>query len=167
MADEDVVVKGLDKLNELLQQLAPKIERNIMRGALRAGMKEVQKIAKESVSIQSGQLRDGLVVGTRAAGSSVTSNLKATGPHRSIAHLVEFGTAPHVITGKNGGSLKFGGGHVRSVLHPGAQLKPFMRPALDGGALIATIAAGDYIKARLQSKEGLDTSHIFVEGDEI
>jgi HK97 gp10 family phage protein len=159
-------VKGLDELQKFLDQLTPKIEANVMRGALRAGMNVVKPIAQSNVNSVSGELARGLKVGTRKRGSRVISNLKATGPHRSIAHLVEFGTRAHNIAAKAKGWLSFKNVFAKSVDHPGARPKPFMRPALDGQAQAATIAAGEYVKNRLATKHGLDTRHINIEGDE-
>lgn len=159
-------VKGLKELNDFLQQLPVKVERNVMRGALRAGMNVVKPVAQANIHSVSGQLAAGLKVGTRARGGVVTSNLKATGPHRSIAHLVEFGTKAHNIAAQVGGWLSFMGIFRKEVAHPGARPKPFMRPALDGQAQAAVIAAAEYMKKRLATKEGLDTSHIKIEGDE-
>jgi HK97 gp10 family phage protein len=159
-------VKGLAELQKFLDQLAPKIERNVMRGALRSGMNTVKPVAQRNVHSVSGELAKGLKVGTRARGGTVKASLKATGKHRSIAHLVEFGTAAHSITAKNRKGLSFGGLFFQSVEHPGAKPRPFMRPALDGQAQNAVIAAAEYMKKRLATKEGLDTSHVTIEGDE-
>lgn len=56
----------------------------------------------------------------------------------NIAHLVEFGTAPHLIAPKNqSGALAIKRGHGPTayvdgaVQHPGATAKPFIRPAFD------------------------------------
>lgn len=160
-----VNVKGLAELQKFLDQLTPKIEANIMRGALRAGMNTVKPLAQARIHSVSGELARGLKVGTRRRGSVVTANLKATGPHRFVAHLVEFGTKPHNISARVESWLSFGGIFAKSVAHPGARPKPFMRPALDGQAQAAVVAAGEYIKKRL-TKAGLDTSEIRIEGDE-
>lgn len=164
--EDSVHVKGLSDLNQFLDQLTPKVEANVMRGALRAGMNVVKPVAQSNVHSVSGELAKGLKVGTRRRGHLVIANLKATGPHRSIAHLVEFGTKLHNIAAKVKGWLSFMNVFAKSVEHPGARPKPFMRPALDGQAQAATIAAGEYIKNRLATKEGLDVAHITIEGDE-
>lgn len=164
--EDSVHVKGLSDLNSFLDQLTPKIEANVMRGALRAGMNVVKPIAQSNVHSVSGELAKGLKVGTRRRGSMVIANLKATGRHRSIAHLVEFGTRAHNIAARANGWLSFMNVFAKSVDHPGARPRPFMRPALDGQAQAATIAAGEYIKNRLATKEGLDVAHITIEGDE-
>lgn len=160
----EVVVKGLSELQKFLDQLTPKLEAAVMRGALRAGMKEVLPVAQGNIHNVSGELARGLKIGTRSRRGTVTASLKAKGPHAHVAKWVEFGTKPHEIKAKDG-SLSFGGSFARSVMHPGATRKPFMRPALDQKATAAVVATGNYIKKRL-TKEGLNASHITIEGDE-
>lgn len=159
-------IKGLSDLQNFLDTLAPKVEANIVRGALRAGMSVVKPIAQSNIHNVSGELAKGLKIGTRRRGHTVIANLKATGPHRSIAQLVEFGTRVHNIAAKFGGWLSFMNVFRKEVAHPGARARPFMRVALDSEANRATVAVGEYIKKRLATKEGLDTSHVNVEGDE-
>jgi HK97 gp10 family phage protein len=162
----DAHVTGLSDLLKFMDQLTPKIEANVARGALRAGMNVVKPVAQQNIHRVSGKLAEGLKVGTRRRGHIVTSTLKATGPHRSVAQLVEFGTSAHNIAAKFGGWLSFMNIFRKEIAHPGARPHPFMRPALDGQAQAAVIAVGEYIKTRLATKEGLDTSHITIEGDE-
>lgn len=157
-------IKGLSELNKFLQQLAPKAEANIMRGALRAGMNTVKPVAQANIHSVSGELSRGLKVGTRSRKGTVTANLKAKGPHAHVAKWVEFGTKPHEISAKDG-ALSIGGGFAKSVQHPGARRRPFLRPALDAQATAAVVATGEYIKKRL-TKAGLDASHVKIEGDE-
>jgi HK97 gp10 family phage protein len=161
----EVRVKGLSDLQKFLDQLPAKMERNVMRGALRAGMKTVQPVAQHAIHSVSGQLAAGLKIATRAQGGTVTAALKATGPHAFVAQWVEFGTRPHTIAAKGGGFLAIGDGFYKSVQHPGAATKPFLRPALDQQAQPAVVAAAQYMKARLATKEGLDTSAVLIEGD--
>lgn len=158
-------VKGLAELQKMLDTLPAKIERNIVRGALRAGMKPIMAHAKENAAFASGEMRDGLKIKTRARGGKVTVSLKATGKHAFVAHMVEYGTNPHTITGKLGGPLSLGDQIVKSVNHPGQSARPFMRPALDTQSTAALTAAGEYIKKRLATKHGLDTADIDI-GDE-
>jgi len=164
--EDSVHVKGLSELNKFLDQLTPKVEANVMRGALRAGMNVVKPVAQANIHSVSGELAGGLKVGTRRLGSRVIASLKATGKHRHIAHLVEFGTRAHSIAAKAKGWLSFLNIFAKSVNHPGARPRPFMRPALDSQATAATIAVGEYVKNRLATKEGLDTAHVIIAGDE-
>lgn len=158
-------IKGLSDLQKFMDQLTPKMEANVMRGALRAGMNVVKPIAQSNIHSVSGELAAGLKIGTRRRGGVVTANLKATGPHRFIAHLVEFGTTAHNIAARTGW-LSFGGIFAKAVPHPGAKPHPFMRPALDAMAGAAVVASAEYIKTRLATKEGLDTSAVLIQGDE-
>ncbi len=50
-------------------------------------------------------------------------------------------------------------------MHPGMTDQSFLRPALDATAQDAVIAAGNYIKERLDAG-GLDVADIQVEGDQ-
>lgn len=162
----EIHVTGLADLQKMLDTLPAKIERNLMRGALRAGMNVVKPAAAAGVNSISGELARGLKVGTRAKGGVVYATLKAGGKHGYIARWVEYGTAAHTITAKDRKALSLGGVLFQSVQHPGARPKPFMRPALDQRANAAVVAAAEYMKERLATKQGLDTSHITIEGDE-
>ncbi len=159
-------VKGLAELEKYLEQVPVKMEKNVMRGALRVGMQPVAAAAKTNIHSVSGELAAGLKIRTRAKGSIVMARLVAAGRHYFVAKWVEFGTAAHDIAAKDGGWLLFGGQFVRSVWHPGARPHPFLRPALDGNATAAVVAAAEYIKKRLATKAGLDTSAVLIEGDE-
>jgi len=158
-------IKGLAELEKFMDQLTPKIAANVARGALRAGMSVVKPVAASNIHKVSGELAKGLKIGTRRRGVLITSNLKATGKHRSIAHLVEFGTQPHNIAAKFGGMLSFLNVLRKTVHHPGAHPHKFMRPALDGQARNAVNAVAQYMRTRLATKEGLDTAHVTLEGD--
>lgn len=165
MADE-THVKGLAQLQEFLDKLTPKMEANVMRGGLRAGTKVVQPVAKASIRSRSGLLAAGLSIGSRIRGRTVMAYLAAKGKHWYIARWLEYGTKAHIIKAPPGSSLSFGGIFTAFVQHPGIQPKPFMRPSLDKMAAPAVVAVAEYIKKRLATKEGLDTSHVLIEGDE-
>ncbi len=161
----DVHVRGLAELQKFMDTLAPRIEKNILRGALRSGMRVVQPVAKANVHSVSGLLAAGLKIGTRARGGVVTAYLKSTGKHGYLARWVEYGTAAHNIAAKRGGWLSFMGIFAKEVAHPGARPHPFLRPALDSQSQKAVIAAAEYMRNRLATKEGLDTAGIVIEGD--
>jgi len=169
---DDIRVKGLSELQAFLDKLPQKIETNIMRGALRAGAKPVLEAAKQNApmgepsdtnkrkyNLYSGALRDSLRLSARidrrngqvVARIVVGGKSKKTGADVFYPLMVEYGTKPH----------KIGSGD-----HPGVMPKPFMRPALDSEANAAVVAAGEYIKRRLATKHGLDTSEINIELEE-
>lgn len=158
----DVKVKGLKELNTFLQQLPAKLEQNVLRGALRAGANVVRETAKANVPVDTGTLRDGIKVSTRARRGRVTASIKVTGKHAYVAHWLEYGTAAHRIVAKGKG-MYFGGKIVKSVEHPGARPRPFMRPALDARARDAVVAVAEHMKKRLATKHGLDTASVEIE----
>lgn len=143
--------RGLAELHKALQQLPVEIERKLLQGALRAGLKEMQAAAKANVPVKSGALRDSIKVRVRnkkdrwrLKGSVVAGNKTAY-----YAHMVEFGTAAHLIKPKNRKSLFFAGVMRELVEHPGAAPKPFMRPAFDAAAAAAINAFADKVRTGL------------------
>lgn len=161
-------VTGLRELNAMLQSLPLKLEKNVLRQALRAGANVVKAEAQHQLAahgnVDTGILSKGLRVSTRVKRGTVTASVKAKGEHGYIANWIEHGTAAHIISAKNNGFLTFAGGFYRSVEHPGIQAQPFLRPALDGKSQAALVAVGEAIKARL-TKEGLNTSGIDIEAE--
>lgn len=153
MADENI--RGGRELDAFLQTLSVKVEKNILRSALRAGANEFKNEAKANVPVSSGKLRRSLRVSTKSKGGRVTASLKAGGKMASHAMLVEFGTKPHKIAPKNAEALLVGGQVVGEVDHPGARPHPYLRPALDSkqGQAIAAVAA--QVRKRLTA-EGLN-----------
>lgn len=161
----DVHVTGLADLQKFLDALPAKMEANVMRGALRAGMKPITAEAKLQLtrhnSVVTGQIRDGLKVSVRITKGMVLARLRAAGKHAFIAHWLEFtGAKPHEIKPKKRKSLFIAGLLKEIVHHPGFRPKPFMRPALDSQAQNAVVAAAEYIKRRLETKHGLDTADV-------
>lgn len=160
MSDE-VKVNGLSELQAFLDQLAPKLQKNVMRSALRAGATVIATEARLHAPVLKGELRGSIGVSTRVRGGTVTASARS---HDPVAPLVEYGTKRHMIRAKDGALMIGGYGFARFVDHPGARPKPFMRPALDARAQDAVIATGEKIKQRL-TKEGIDASDVLLEGD--
>lgn len=152
-------IKGGKELMTVLSSLPAKIERNIMRSALNQGAKVIQAEAKANVPVESGELRDSIKRSTRAERGRIKSNVTTK---LFYARFVEFGTAAHQIKGKDGGYLFFKDRLVRSVNHPGARAKPFLRPALDAKAADAIRAVGEQIGRRL-TKVGIEAPPLEVE----
>jgi HK97 gp10 family phage protein len=184
-----VHVKGLAELQKFLDQFTPKMEANVMRGALRAGAGPVRASARLNINNVSGETAKSLRIRTDRRGSKVSASVYT---RRFTARFLEYGTAPHWISVRETdrpwrltrrgdrmlsvstlnrmakrGSLRIGGNFVgASVEHPGAKPHPFLRPALDQQATAAVVAAGEYIKKRLANKHGLDTADITIEAGE-
>lgn len=162
-------IKGGEELAKALQQLPVKIEKNILRSALRAGANVIKNEAKSNVPVDDGDLKRSLKVSVDAKRGRVTAKVKAGNKKVFYTHFVEFGTAAHIIKPKGRitakkGALSFNGVFVNSVNHPGARAKPFMRPALDAKANEAIVATGNKIKQRLTAV-GINTPDFGV-GDE-
>jgi HK97 gp10 family phage protein len=134
MMDSEIIT-GLDALSAQLSQLPLNIQKKLLRGALRAGLKITLKQARESIHSVSGDLAGSLRISTRAAkNGDVVATLKAGSKQAFYAHMVEFGTAAHVIEASGAKAVSFNGQTFSKVEHPGSQQKPFMRPALDAAA---------------------------------
>lgn len=153
MADQ--MIRGGLELDALLKTLAPKIEKNIMRAALRAGAVVVRTEAKSNVPIDEGPLKKSIRISTKARRGTLTASVKAGGKLAPHALLAEFGTAAHKILPKKALALLVGGAVVGGIDHPGARPKPFMRPSLDAASGAAVQAVADKIRERL-TKEGIN-----------
>lgn len=103
-----VKVEGAAELKKALEQLAPKLQRKVLRKALRAGARPILKRTKATAPVDQGLLKRALTIRalkTRKrglVGVKITTGRKA--PH---AHLVELGTAERrTKSGKYTGSVK-------------------------------------------------------------
>lgn len=160
----DTHVKGLAELQRALDSLPAKIEANIMRAAMRAGAKVVAQQAAQNVHSVSGDLAASVRFGAKqsARAGNVTAYVRAGGRGKKgknsrspafYAHMVEFGTAAHVIKARPPNkALALG---VYKVNHPGAERMPFLRPAMDMRANEALAVIREYIRQRLATKHGL------------
>ncbi len=154
----NVKVSGLAELQAVLDTLPARIEQNIMRGALRSGANVFKEEAKRLCPQRTGDLMDSIRVSVRARRGRVTASIKAGNAKAWYAHLVEYGTARHWIKPKDRKSLFLSDVYAESINHPGAQKKPFMRPALDGKADAAVNQMAEYVRTRIPKE--LDNLHI-------
>lgn len=150
-------IKGGRELQEVLNTLPAKVEKNIMRAALRQGANIIRDAAREKAPKDTGALRKSIKVSTTGKRGEVIARIRAGDNKAYYAHMVEYGTAPHSITvGQDGTALAVPGNPVRSVNHPGAAPKPYMRPAIDENVEAATRRVGEVIRQRLSQKHGID-----------
>ena len=145
----EIKIEGLEALYKQMQELPLKVEKNIMRGALRAGQKTFLERARALVPVKSGALRKSLRIKTNSKRGLVTADLIAGNKVAYYAHMVERGTAKHFIKPKNKKALSFGGVAVEGAESPGAKKQPFMRPAFDAGNREAIDAVAAYVRERL------------------
>lgn len=162
----EIKVTGLSELQKLLDELPATIEKNIVRGALRAGANVIKEEAKrlcpeaapssvaKKYGAQRGELKRSIRVSLRYKEGRVTASIKAGNAKAFYAVMVEKGTASHLIKAKPGSSLFFAGSNINQVMHGGAEKKRFMRPALDGKAGTAVDTVAQYIRDRIPKELG-------------
>lgn len=151
----ELQIKGLAELHKVLQSLPEELEKKVLRNALRAGANEFKKAAQAQVPVKSGALRNSIRVkaSARKGRWRLRATVTAGNAEAYYAHMVEFGTAAHMIKPAKGKALAFLGLAREGAEHPGAQAKPFMRPAFDAGSDAAINAFAESVRKRL-SKEG-------------
>jgi HK97 gp10 family phage protein len=161
-------VKGLSELDQMLKTLPVKIEKNVVRGALRAGQKIMlqgaQRQLSEVTKQDSGALENSLKIRIARRNERfgwVRSFLIAGDEHAYYSHMIEFGTASF-YTGKGNSvgssylikpnvkkSLFFGGKAKEAVVHPGIKPKPFMRQSVDLYSEASLNAIVGYMEKRI------------------
>ena len=188
-------LKGGPELMKFLSDLPPKLAKNVMRGALRAGARVVANEAKLRIHPITGLTARSIGVSTGGRNGTITAKVRAKGPGAYRAPWLEYGTAPHWIAAR-GAQIPVSGGKTVSVAtlnraakataggdaerhallingqfvgqliaHPGAGKHPFMRPALDAKADEAIDAIGAYVRTRL-NKQGLNAPDFGVSGED-
>ena len=148
-------IAGLDDLQALLNTLPSDIEKKVMRGAMRAGMKVVMDRARSGVPTRLGNLAGSMRMRASARNGRVAATITVGSKRAFYAHMVEFGTKAHEIRPKGKKSLFFAGLAREIVHHPGAKAKPFLRPALDAAASEnseAFQAVKDYLEKRINKE---------------
>jgi HK97 gp10 family phage protein len=142
----------------VLKALARSVEADQARKHMRKGAKVISDEAKGNASHTRG-LGDSVGVVNNPddpTGVYVTARRGKRYPKGYIAHIIEYGAAPHLIKPKasnKSGLLKLkGGALVPSVQHPGVTAKPFMRPAWDAKKNEAVRVIGASIKKDLTKK---------------
>lgn len=130
---------GIEELSQVLDALAgdKKLSNRVVRGILNKAAKPIIQKAKELAPEGDGDLKKsiGAIPGRgQGKGEQVYVGPRRGGRFKGYAgHLVEYGTAPHIIKAKAAGGLLHlrGNVFVEEVHHPGAVAHPFMRPAAD------------------------------------
>lgn len=127
--------KGFDDLDAVLAGLPGKLGPQTVNKVFNKAAKPLVKRAKElsSNADQSGETTKSIgVLNNRKQGGISIGPRRGNGYKGYTAHLLEYGTAPHVIRAKAAdGLLSFAGTFTKEVQHPGIAAQPFMRPAAD------------------------------------
>ena len=161
-------VSGLKELDAMLKQLPVNIEKNVLKGALRAGQKVLSDAVKMNLrqngSIGTGELEKSVRVRFKRQSERfgwVRSYVIVGNKKAYYGHWLEYGTAsyysgngrtvggPYEITPKVAGSLLIGGLLRDSVMHSGIQPKPFVRPAVDSHTDAALDQVVEYMRKRI------------------
>lgn len=133
-------MEGFGELEKALSALPERVERNVLRKALRAGGRKIIKRARQNIKDKTGTLSKslGIKVKRTRKGSMVGIEVGARSGKKQkydgfYAHMVEFGTRPHAIG--RGDNVESGGkltrGKQKGRQHPGMKARPFLRPAVD------------------------------------
>jgi HK97 gp10 family phage protein len=176
MTTEIEGIKGLSELQKVLDEFPVKLERNIMRGAMRAGCNVMKKIAKANCpqgeptiegkrlfGHHKGLLKESIRVAIsmkKSQGGKIIAEVRAGGEMKNgaqvyYAHMVERDTRPHKIEAGIGKRFPWGG---KVVNHPGTKGKAFMRHAFDHGGRASVEALREYIRKRLLTKHGIEVA---------
>lgn len=154
MSNEKYIAGG-KQLDDLLKTLPMKVQKNMLRSAMRAGAAVYRAKARENVPVHLGALKKSIRITSNSKQGWVRASVKVGNAVAWYAHLVEYGTRAHKIKAAKGRALRLGQVVVAEVDHPGAQAHPFMRPAADDGHA----GAIDAVKAKLRERltlQGLD-----------
>jgi HK97 gp10 family phage protein len=115
-----VRIHGLAELKANLERLPVELGRQALRRALRAAAAPIRARARELAPRDTGKLADAIVVRDDRKTPLAASVVVTVASEGFYAHMLEFGTAPHVV-----------GGRAPGARHPGTAPRPFLRPAFD------------------------------------
>ena len=131
MSSFNVKITGGKALEKALRQLPEKVERSIVKGAVRAGARLILLAARRNVPVAEGSLLKSIDIKDRRVKSgAMVSVLVRRGTSRGVkgvghrAHIIEFGS-------KNQAA------------------QPIMRPAMDSEKVNAIKAMAAYIQKRI------------------
>lgn len=157
--------REMELIKRRLKELPDRLAKNILKTAVRAAGVVIRDEARRRAPVLDGELRKALMVESKRGRPGdvifVVGPDYKRAPH---AHLVEFGTAEHIVSagtfrGRKTGkkvlySTKTGTFYGKSV-SVSAPKKPFLRPAADSKAREATDAFVTKIRERTGSWESL------------
>ena len=119
-----VDVSGLEGVERAMRALDRSVRNDLAERAARAGAKVLERGVAARIPRGTGSRHMADSIDSKAVvlNRAVLVEVGGKAPDGSLFHLVEFGTSPHSIE-----QPKLG----RTIEHPGAAAKPFMRPAVD------------------------------------
>ena len=150
----DWKLEGFAEFDAMLKEMGPKLARQVAGNALRAGARVIRDEAKLRVPVKTGALKAAIKVRTSNPQDKRKRrvNVGVFGTEGPLAHLIEFGSDPHLIRPRRKKALvdkETGEYFGVKVKHPGTPPQPFLRPAADvkAGEVLRVIgeALGDGI----------------------
>lgn len=167
----DVKIEGLSDLDKALKKFPMKVQKNVLRGAVRAGSKEMVNRARQLTPKGTGALRRSIKTrNPRIKAGLVLGGLTAGNDDVFYARFIEFGTQSYTIKpyfpkrlakkwkkkygfdlSKDGykKALSIDGGAFAKADHPGITPQPFMRTAMDTTHEDVLRAAARYLRERI------------------
>lgn len=164
MANSLVSIKGLKELDAMLKQLPANIERNVLRGGLRAGIKVFKDSAVELLPADYTALIKSLKIKTSGRNGIAMAKLIAGNKDAYYAHWLEYGTAsyytgtgrtvgaPYAIRPRRSKVLADNGKYSAMVIHPGIKPLFFMRRSFDQHYEQAISAMRTYMTVRIEKE---------------
>lgn len=154
-----VTVKGVDELLKALKQFPQNIQKNVLKGAVRAGAASLVKEAKANVPADTGNLKKSIGVVEVKSKKPQYVQFKVT-PRKGFglksdgwyAHMVEFGTLgkrDEPLSSETHRSLK-----AKEMAEKGfgSPAQPFMRPAYENKGEETITVAKEYLEKRIDKE---------------
>lgn len=125
-----VKIEGMEELDKALRRLPDRVQKRVLKTALRAGARVIVKDAKNRVPVDSGTLKKSIKVvsGKSKKGPQATARVfVTTGREAWYSHLIEFGTVKKAA-------------------------RPFLRPAFDSTQTEQIQAIGKKLAAGIEKE---------------
>lgn len=150
-----VTVKGVDELLKALKQFPQNIQKNVLKGAVRAGAASLVKEAKANVPVDTGNLKESIGIVAVKSKKPQYIQFKVTTRKGDgwYAHMVEFGTL-----GKREEPLSPGTRRSPKAIEMAKKgfgispAKAFMRPAYENKGEETITVAKEYLEKRIDKE---------------
>lgn len=127
----DFEIQGIKEIREVLDNLAPRHARNILKNTIYSVAAELRNDIKAAAPVDSGDLRKNVAAKNLRSHPDKPASVVYFKPDGFYWRFVEHGTAP----GKKGSRITTNRGRSRSRIqyrsHPGTPARPFVMPAVN------------------------------------
>ena len=123
--------QGVEELSQVLagfeDKFGAQVVNKILRKAAAPGVRRAKELSSNA-DVTGDTTKSIGIINNRQLNSITFGPRRGNGFKGYHAHLLEYGTAPHLIAAKAaGGLLRWAGGVARQVQHPGTAAQPFMQ----------------------------------------